>query len=100
MEEERDEGTHLEREINGEEQVGEREEHTQVKRDGGGGRVVLGLRLSRNRLHLVFKRHGGFVQHWVFRGIRLVDNQWHTLALTISGRHARLTVDCSSPLEM
>uniref|UniRef100_A0A667XPP5 Thrombospondin type laminin G domain and EAR repeats n=1 Tax=Myripristis murdjan TaxID=586833 RepID=A0A667XPP5_9TELE len=74
--------------------------HTQVKRDGGGGRVVLGLRLSRNRLHLVFKRHGGFVQHWVFRGIRLVDNQWHTLVLTISGRHARLTVDCSSPLEM
>ncbi|XP_029900579.1 thrombospondin-type laminin G domain and EAR repeat-containing protein-like [Myripristis murdjan] len=100
VEEEKDEGTHLERDINGEEQVGEREEHTQVKRDGGGGRVVLGLRLSRNRLHLVFKRHGGFVQHWVFRGIRLVDNQWHTLVLTISGRHARLTVDCSSPLEM
>lgn len=64
------------------------------------GRIVLGLRFSRKCLHFHFKGHGGVNEHWVFRGTRLADNQWHTLVLTIAGQHVRLSVDCNSPLEM
>uniref|UniRef100_A0A4W6EEI3 Thrombospondin type laminin G domain and EAR repeats n=1 Tax=Lates calcarifer TaxID=8187 RepID=A0A4W6EEI3_LATCA len=64
------------------------------------GRTILGLRFSRKYLHFLFKGHGGVMEHWVFRGARLADNQWHTLVLTVSGQHVRLTVDCNSPLEI
>uniref|UniRef100_A0A8D3D6F5 Thrombospondin-like N-terminal domain-containing protein n=1 Tax=Scophthalmus maximus TaxID=52904 RepID=A0A8D3D6F5_SCOMX len=64
------------------------------------GRIVLGLRFSRKCLHFHFKGHGGVNEHWVFRGTRLADNQWHTLVLTIAGQHVRLSVDCNSPLEI
>ncbi|XP_071394860.1 thrombospondin-type laminin G domain and EAR repeat-containing protein-like [Centroberyx affinis] len=84
-EEENDRGTNLER---------------NKERDVNGGRVLLGLRLVRNRLHFLFKDHGGVAEHWVFRGTRLADNQWHTLVMAVSGGRAKLTVDCSSPLEM
>ncbi|CAK6978604.1 thrombospondin-type laminin G domain and EAR repeat-containing protein-like [Scomber scombrus] len=63
------------------------------------GRMILGLRLSRKRLHFVFKGHGGVIENWVFRGT-LADNQWHTLVLAVGGQHVRLTVDCSSPQEI
>ncbi|XP_056152352.1 thrombospondin-type laminin G domain and EAR repeat-containing protein [Lampris incognitus] len=36
----------------------------------------------------------------VFRGMRLADNQWHTLVLVIRDHHVRLTVDCRPPLEV
>uniref|UniRef100_A0A8C9Y0Q3 Thrombospondin type laminin G domain and EAR repeats n=1 Tax=Sander lucioperca TaxID=283035 RepID=A0A8C9Y0Q3_SANLU len=64
------------------------------------GRVILGLRLSRKRLHFLFRSHRGVVERWVFRGDRLADNQWHTLVLVVGSHHVRLTVDCSSPLEI
>uniref|UniRef100_A0A671TUE0 Thrombospondin type laminin G domain and EAR repeats n=1 Tax=Sparus aurata TaxID=8175 RepID=A0A671TUE0_SPAAU len=64
------------------------------------GRIILGLRLSRKRLHFLFQGHGGVVEHWGFRGARLADNQWHTLVLVVDSRQVRLTVDCSLPLEM
>uniref|UniRef100_A0A3Q3LAA9 Thrombospondin type laminin G domain and EAR repeats n=1 Tax=Mastacembelus armatus TaxID=205130 RepID=A0A3Q3LAA9_9TELE len=64
------------------------------------GRIILGLRISKKRLHFLFKGHRGAVEHWVFRNTRLADNQWHTVVLTISSQHARLTVDCAPPLEM
>lgn len=74
-------------------------EKKKIKNNEGGGRIILGLRLSRNRLHFVFKGHGGVIENWVFRGT-LADNQWHTLVLAIGSQHVRLTVDCNSPQDM
>ncbi|XP_035023134.2 thrombospondin-type laminin G domain and EAR repeat-containing protein-like [Hippoglossus stenolepis] len=64
------------------------------------GRIILGLRFSRKCLHFLFKGHGGVVEHWVFRGTELADNQWHTLVLTVTSQHVRLSVDCNPPLEI
>ncbi|XP_029982945.1 thrombospondin-type laminin G domain and EAR repeat-containing protein-like [Sphaeramia orbicularis] len=64
------------------------------------GRIILGLRFSRNRLHFLFKGHAGVVEHWVFRGTGLTDNRWHTLVLAVNSRHVRLTVDCNAPMEI
>lgn len=87
--------------ISGEEDHGEeKKKERQVKSNDEHGRTILGLRFSRKYLHFLFKGHGGVMEHWVFRGARLADNQWHTLVLTVSGQHVRLTVDCNSPLEM
>ncbi|XP_076013664.1 thrombospondin-type laminin G domain and EAR repeat-containing protein-like [Genypterus blacodes] len=71
-----------------------------VKGDEEHRRLILGLRLSRTRLYVLFKGHAGVVEHWMFRGIPLADNQWHTLVLSVSKQHVRLIVDCSSPQEM
>ncbi|KAM4542320.1 thrombospondin-type laminin G domain and EAR repeat-containing protein-like [Odontesthes bonariensis] len=79
-----------------EQQMGEK----QVKSNGEAERIILGLKVSRKRLHFLFKGHGEAVEHWVFRGIRLADNQWHTLVLVVAHNYMRLTVDCSSPLEI
>lgn len=81
------------------EQPGETEAKL-VKSNEERGRLILGLRLSRKRLHFLFRGHGGVVTKWGFQGTQLADNQWHTLVLTISGHHVSLTVDCRSPLEM
>lgn len=90
-----------------EEDNNEREQHgvmekkeRRVKNNEERGRIILGLRLSRKRLHFLFQGHGGIVEHWGFRGARLADNQWHTLVLVVDSRQVRLTVDCSLPLEM
>ncbi|XP_060939269.1 thrombospondin-type laminin G domain and EAR repeat-containing protein-like [Limanda limanda] len=64
------------------------------------GRIILGLRFSRKSLHFLFKGHGGVVEHWVFRGTKLADNQWHTLVLTVTSQHVRLSLDCNPPLEI
>ncbi|KAM4625286.1 thrombospondin-type laminin G domain and EAR repeat-containing protein-like [Polymixia lowei] len=77
-----------------------REEERRVERDVEQGQIILGLRFSRNRLHFMFKGQGEVIEHWVFRGLKLTDNRWHMLVLAVSGSRARLTVDCSSPLEM
>ncbi|XP_042357388.1 thrombospondin-type laminin G domain and EAR repeat-containing protein-like [Plectropomus leopardus] len=82
----------------GEEQHGERERT--VKTNEEHAQVILGLRLSRKRLHFLFKGHGEVVEHWVFRGTGLADNQWHTLVLVVGSDHVRLTVDCRSPQEI
>ncbi|KAM8737574.1 thrombospondin-type laminin G domain and EAR repeat-containing protein-like [Acanthopagrus schlegelii] len=85
----------------------EREQHGEMEKKEGRvksneehGRIILGLRLSRKRLHFLFRGHGGVVEHWGFRGARLADNQWHTLVLVVDSRQVRLTVDCSLPLEI
>ncbi|XP_030247174.1 thrombospondin-type laminin G domain and EAR repeat-containing protein-like [Sparus aurata] len=90
-----------------EEDNNEREQHgvmekkeRRVKNNEERGRIILGLRLSRKRLHFLFQGHGGVVEHWGFRGARLADNQWHTLVLVVDSRQVRLTVDCSLPLEI
>ncbi|XP_075873845.1 thrombospondin-type laminin G domain and EAR repeat-containing protein [Nelusetta ayraudi] len=64
------------------------------------GRLILGLRLSRKRLHFLFRGHGGATENWGFGDANLADNQWHTLVLAISGHRVSLTVDCRIPLEI
>lgn len=78
------------------------------KRDGGKeekdnkeyGHLILGLRISRKRLHFLFRGHQGAIENWIFRGARLADNQWHTLVLAVGSHRVSLTVDCRIPLEM
>ncbi|XP_052344645.1 thrombospondin-type laminin G domain and EAR repeat-containing protein isoform X2 [Oncorhynchus keta] len=65
------------------------------------GRLLIGLRFSRDRLHFLFRgRSGGVMARWVFRGIELADDRWHTLVLAFSGHYATLTVDCNTHLEL
>ncbi|CAG5866600.1 unnamed protein product [Menidia menidia] len=72
----------------------------QVKNTGELERIIFGLKVSKKHLHFLFKGHGEALEHWVFRGIHLADNQWHTLVLAIAHSHMRLTVDCSSQLDI
>ncbi|XP_008275140.1 thrombospondin-type laminin G domain and EAR repeat-containing protein [Stegastes partitus] len=98
---EEDGGASLER--NKEKSISGEEQQREKKRIGSDeqqGRIILGLKLSKKRLHFVFKGHAGVIKHWVFRGIQLADNQWHTLVLAVGSHHVRLTVDCNSPLEI
>ncbi|XP_041669137.1 thrombospondin-type laminin G domain and EAR repeat-containing protein-like [Cheilinus undulatus] len=78
----------------------ERETTRQVKSSEEHGRVILGLRSSRKRLHFLYRGNGGVTEQLVFGGAPLVDNQWHTLVLTVGSHHVRITVDCNSPLEI
>ncbi|XP_045917721.1 thrombospondin-type laminin G domain and EAR repeat-containing protein-like isoform X2 [Micropterus dolomieu] len=89
-----------ERGVSGEEQHREREKERRVKSNEQRGRIILGLRFSRKRLHFLFRGHGGVVERRGFRGSQLADNQWHTLVLAIGSHHVRLTVDCRPPLEI
>lgn len=89
-----------ERGVSGEEQHREREKERRVKSNEQHGRIILGLRFSRKRLHFLFRGHGGVVERRGFRSSQLADNQWHTLVLAIGSHHVRLTVDCRPPLEM
>ena len=84
----------------GEEKKKKKKKERQFQSNEESGRIILGLRFSRKCLHFLFKGHGGVVEHWVFRGTELADNQWHTLVLTVTSQHVRLSVDCSPPLEM
>ncbi|CAN9502415.1 unnamed protein product [Ophioblennius macclurei] len=62
--------------------------------------IILALKFSRKRLDLVFKGHDEVMEHWLFRGTRLADNQWHTLVLVVGRHRAVLTVDCNTPQEI
>lgn len=65
------------------------------------GQLLIGLRFSRDGLHFLFRgRSGGVMARWVFRGIQLADDRWHTLVLAFSGHYATLTVDCNTHLEL
>ncbi|XP_058471470.1 thrombospondin-type laminin G domain and EAR repeat-containing protein-like [Solea solea] len=77
-----------------------RNKERKVKSNAERGRIILGLRLSKKCLHFLFKGHGGVVEHWVFRGTKLADNQWHTLVLTITREYVSLTVDCQAPMQI
>ncbi|XP_006798471.1 thrombospondin-type laminin G domain and EAR repeat-containing protein-like [Neolamprologus brichardi] len=76
------------------------EQHSQKTRVKSDGRLILGLKFSGKRLHFLYKGHRGVVEHWEFRGTQLADSQWHTLVLAIGSHHVKLTVDCSSPVEI
>ncbi|KAJ8282349.1 hypothetical protein COCON_G00048680 [Conger conger] len=62
-------------------------------------RLLLGLRYSRDRLHFLFLGPAGR-EKLTFRAVQLVDNQWHTLVLSITGHYVTLTMDCGIPLEL
>lgn len=81
-------------------EVDNRGGQTAVKNKKERGRLILGLRLSRKRLHFLFRGHAGATENWGFSGANLADNQWHTLVLAVGGHRVSLTVDCRIPLEM
>ncbi|KAK1903098.1 Thrombospondin-type laminin G domain and EAR repeat-containing protein, partial [Dissostichus eleginoides] len=63
--------------------------------------LVLGLRVSERRLHLLVSGPGSGAHSRVsFKDVGLDDNRWHTLVLAVSGHYATLTVDCGLPLEL
>ncbi|XP_034090120.1 thrombospondin-type laminin G domain and EAR repeat-containing protein-like [Gymnodraco acuticeps] len=63
--------------------------------------LVLGLRVSERRLHLLVSGPGSGARSRVsFKDVALDDNRWHTLVLAVSGHYATLTVDCGLPLEL
>uniref|UniRef100_A0A3P8ZWV3 Thrombospondin-like N-terminal domain-containing protein n=1 Tax=Esox lucius TaxID=8010 RepID=A0A3P8ZWV3_ESOLU len=62
-------------------------------------RLLIGLRVSQERLHFLFQGPMGR-KCITFRAVQLADNHWHTLVLAITGRYATLTVDCGRALEV
>ncbi|XP_071382446.1 thrombospondin-type laminin G domain and EAR repeat-containing protein-like [Centroberyx affinis] len=64
-------------------------------------RLLLGLRVSEDRLHFLVTDPGaGGRSRISFREVRLADGFWHTVVLAVTGPHATLTVDCGIPLEL
>ncbi|XP_034741681.1 thrombospondin-type laminin G domain and EAR repeat-containing protein-like [Etheostoma cragini] len=67
----------------------------------GSDSLLLGLRVSENRLHFLITRPGaGGRSRLSFKDVGLDDNRWHTAVLAVSGAYATLTVDCGLPLEL
>ncbi|KAI4884454.1 hypothetical protein NFI96_003682 [Prochilodus magdalenae] len=72
-----------------------RDEYVFTLLDGDSNRMLLGLRLARDKLH--FLRRGRRV---TFKAVGLADGRWHTLVLAVTGHYSILTVDCGIPLEL
>ncbi|XP_035533233.1 thrombospondin-type laminin G domain and EAR repeat-containing protein-like [Morone saxatilis] len=69
--------------------------------ENGSDLLLLGLRVSENRLHLLVTSPGvGGRSRLSFKDVGLDDNRWHTLVLAVTGPHATLTIDCGLPLEL
>ncbi|KAK2840479.1 hypothetical protein Q5P01_014219 [Channa striata] len=67
----------------------------------GSDSLLLGLRVSKNCLHVLTKPPGVSLRSRLnFKDVRLDDNRWHTVVLAITGPYASLTVDCGLPLEL
>ncbi|XP_059198263.1 thrombospondin-type laminin G domain and EAR repeat-containing protein-like [Centropristis striata] len=78
--------------------------------------LLLGLRVSGNRLHLLVTPPGATGppgptgatgatgatgrRRITFKDVGLDDNRWHTVVLAVSGPYATLTLDCGLPLEL
>ncbi|XP_072300245.1 thrombospondin-type laminin G domain and EAR repeat-containing protein-like [Eucyclogobius newberryi] len=68
---------------------------------GPEGRLLLGLRVSRDQLHFLYQQQGtGRRRRVTFREVSLDDARWHTLSLAVTGHYFTLTVDCGPPLEI
>ncbi|XP_052004952.1 thrombospondin-type laminin G domain and EAR repeat-containing protein-like [Xyrauchen texanus] len=61
--------------------------------------LLLGLRLSQNKLHIL-QRGQGSRKRITFKAIGLADNRWHTVVLAVTGHYTSLTVDCGIPLDL
>ncbi|KAJ0005962.1 hypothetical protein NQD34_015856 [Periophthalmus magnuspinnatus] len=69
--------------------------------EGSGGRLLLGLRVSRDQLHFLFPEGGtGHRRRVTFKEVALDNAHWHTLSLAVTGHYFSLTVDCGLPLEI
>ncbi|XP_076602497.1 thrombospondin-type laminin G domain and EAR repeat-containing protein-like isoform X3 [Chaetodon auriga] len=67
----------------------------------GSDLLLLGLRVSENRLHFLVTTTGvGGRRRMSFKDVGLDDNRWHTVILAITGPYVTLTVDCGLPLEL
>ncbi|XP_043987585.1 thrombospondin-type laminin G domain and EAR repeat-containing protein-like [Gambusia affinis] len=67
----------------------------------GSESLVLGLRVSEDRLHLLTAPPGGGGWRRIgFKNVRLDDNRWHTVVLAVTGPYATLTIDCGPPVEI
>ncbi|XP_063743946.1 thrombospondin-type laminin G domain and EAR repeat-containing protein-like isoform X3 [Eleginops maclovinus] len=63
--------------------------------------LVLGLRVSENRLHLLVSGANPEGRSRIsFKDVGLDDNRWHTVVLAVTGPYVTLTVDCGLPLEL
>ncbi|XP_072900609.1 thrombospondin-type laminin G domain and EAR repeat-containing protein-like [Hemitrygon akajei] len=64
--------------------------------------MLLGLRISPDKLHLEFAQGGlpnSHRERVTFHDIYLADHQWHTLVLAVSANFVSLTVDCCPPID-
>ncbi|XP_057194948.1 thrombospondin-type laminin G domain and EAR repeat-containing protein [Triplophysa rosa] len=61
--------------------------------------LLLGLRFSKDKVHLLYQGSMGR-ERLSFKRIRLADDHWHSIVISISGHHATLTLDCGIPLEL
>lgn len=61
--------------------------------------LLLGLRFSKEKVHLIYQGSTG-KERLSFKRVRLADNHWHSMVLAVSGHHATLTLDCGIPLEL
>ncbi|KAL3970384.1 solute carrier family 41 [Sarotherodon galilaeus] len=67
----------------------------------GSDSLLLGLRVSENRLHFLTTSPGpGGRSRMTFKDVGLDNNHWHTVVLAVTGSYATLTVDCGLPLEL
>ncbi|XP_037831954.1 thrombospondin-type laminin G domain and EAR repeat-containing protein [Kryptolebias marmoratus] len=67
----------------------------------GSDSLLLGLRISENRLHLLTTPPGaGGRSRISFKDVGLDDNSWHTMVLAVTGQYATLTINCGLPLEL
>uniref|UniRef100_A0A3Q3AY39 Thrombospondin-type laminin G domain and EAR repeats b n=1 Tax=Kryptolebias marmoratus TaxID=37003 RepID=A0A3Q3AY39_KRYMA len=66
----------------------------------GSDSLLLGLRISENRLHLLTTPPGaGGRSRISFKDVGLDDNSWHTMVLAVTGQYATLTINCGLPLD-
>ncbi|XP_026127966.1 thrombospondin-type laminin G domain and EAR repeat-containing protein [Carassius auratus] len=77
----------------------EKSEYIFTLLEGNSDELLLGLRLSQNKFHLLQKGHGSR-KRITFKAVGLDDNRWHTVVLAVTGRYTILTVDCGTPLEL
>lgn len=61
--------------------------------------LLLGLRFSKDKVHLLYQGSTGR-ERVSFKRIGLADDHWHSIVISISGHHATLTLDCGIPLEL
>ncbi|XP_060684064.1 thrombospondin-type laminin G domain and EAR repeat-containing protein-like [Hemiscyllium ocellatum] len=65
--------------------------------------MLLGLRLSSDKLHLEFSQSDHPYSHRkraTFRDLHLADRHWHTLVLAVTANIVSLTIDCCPPIDM
>ncbi|CAL1581616.1 unnamed protein product [Knipowitschia caucasica] len=67
-----------------------------LQEEAPGDRLLMGLRVSRGRLHFLFLQPDfGRRRRVTFREVVLDDARWHTLSLAVTGHYFSLTVDCT-----